>query len=136
MAIGTPIIVRKPSLTVTYGATAAIDLSAGIRSVDISEEEEITDLPTFENPDQTVSGKVTTTITIPFYWTDEFAAALEPHLGEDGEWSLVYNTGDTSETVWTGSVARVPFGMIEPNAPIEAELNISVTVAPVRQTIA
>lgn len=135
MAIGSPIIPRKPSLTVKYGTAAAIDLSAGIRSLDITEEEEMTDIPTFDAPDAQVAGRVTTTVTIPFYWTDDFLEALQPQLGEEGEFTVKYNPTDTKQTVFKGTIARVPFGTIEPNAPIEAELSVAVTVAPTRVAV-
>jgi hypothetical protein len=135
--IGTPVIVRKPSMTVEYpGDTpTTIDISCAVRSLVFTENEDTQAIPTFCNPSQTAVGATTVEASVSVYWTDELVDALTPHLGDEGTFTVVYNTGDTKATEFKGTIARIPFGTITPDQPIEADLTIAVSEAPHRVTV-
>jgi hypothetical protein len=140
MAIGTPVIVRKPTMTVEYpgdgqGAATTIDISCAVRSLEFTEDEEIIDIPTFCSPEATASGKSSTSAVVAVYWTDELVTELNPHLNEEGTFTVLYNDADTKATEFKGKIAKIPFGTIEPGQPIEADLTIAVTSAPTRVTV-
>lgn len=142
MAIGTPVIVRKPTMTVEYppvggtGQATTIDIACAVRSLEFTEDEEIIDIPTFCSPEATATGKSSTSATVSVYWTDELLEDLTPHLNEEGTFKVKYNESDTKQTEFKGKIAKVPFGTIEPGQPIEADLTIAVTVAPTRTAVA
>jgi hypothetical protein len=141
VAIANPVIVRKPSMKVSYppvggtGQATEVDISCAVRSLEFTEDEEIIDVPTFCSPEATASGKQSTSATVAVYWTDELVDALTPHLNEEGTFTVVYNESDTKATEFKGTIAKVPFGTIEPGKPIEADLTISVTEAPHRVAV-
>lgn len=138
--IGSPVIVRKPTMTVTFpapggtGQAATVDLACAVRSLEFTEDEQIIELPTFCSPEQTAVGKTSTSATIAVYWTDELVEALASHLNEEGTFEVMYNENDTKVTTFQGKIARIPFGTITPGEAIEADLTVSVTVAPTRVT--
>jgi hypothetical protein len=141
VAISTPVIVRKPSMTVAYppeggtGQPVEVDISCAVRSLEFTEDEEIIDIPTFCSPEATSTGKSSTSATVAVYWTDELVDALTPHLNEEGTFTVVYNEADTKATEFKGTIAKIPFGTIEPGKPIEADLTITVSEAPHRVTV-
>lgn len=141
MAISTPVIVRKPSMTVSYpaddgqGTPTKVDISCAVRSLEFTEDEEIIDIPTFCAPEATATSKQSTSATVAVYWTDDLVEALAPHLNKEGTFTVVYNENDTKATEFKGTIAKVPFGTIEPGKPIEADLTISVTSAPTRVAV-
>jgi hypothetical protein len=139
MPIGSPVIVRKPGMTVEYTGAGdtpvTVDIGCAVRSLSFDENEEIIELPTFCSPEQTAVGKKSTSATIAVYWTDELVEALTDHLGDEGTFHVIYNTGDTKETVFKGKIDSIPFGTITPGEAIEADLTVSITEAPTRQTV-
>jgi hypothetical protein len=135
MAIGAPVIVRKPGMTVEYdnnGTPTVVDIGCAVRSLTFDRNEEIIDLPTFCSPEQTAVGKSSTSATVAVYWSDDLVEALTPHLGQVGEFHVKYNDADTKETVFSGKIESIPFGTITPGEAIEADLTIAVTVPPTR----
>jgi hypothetical protein len=138
--IGTPVIVRKPSMTVSYtpdggGAAVVIDISCAVRSLVFTESEDTQAIPTFCSPSATAVGATTVEASVSVYWTDELVDALKDHLGDEGTFTVVYNTGDTKATEFKGTIARIPFGTITPDQPIEADLTIAVSTPPARVAV-
>jgi hypothetical protein len=141
VAIGNPVIVRKPSITVEYpadggaGEATTIDLGCAVRTLSFDENSSSNPVPTFCNPAGTVQGATTREATVSVYWTDELVTELTPHLNDEGTFRVVYNTGDTKQTEFKGTIASIPFGTITPDQPIEADLVISINGDITRTTV-
>jgi hypothetical protein len=127
-------------MTVAYtpdggGAAVEIDLSCAVRTLSFTESEDTQAIPTFCSPSASAAGATTVEASVSVYWTDELVTELTPHLGEEGTFTVVYNEGDTKATEFKGSIARIPFGTIAPDQPIEADLVIAVTTPPARVAV-
>jgi hypothetical protein len=135
--IGSPVIVRKPSMTVEYAGDTptTIDISCAVRSLAFTENTDSQAIPTFCSPAATAAGATTREATVAVYWTDELVEALTPHLNDEGTFTVIYNTGDTKATEFKGTIATIPFGTISPDQPIEADLTISLTSDIARVTV-
>jgi len=127
------LVVNKPIVEIEFlvAPIATIDLSCYTVAFELTPSTEDIDVGTFCDPSKTDVGRTTYTAVLSMLWEPALYTALEPHLGQIGQFRMFLTPGGSPEflTFDTRFVAQA-WGRFEVGQRVEVDLPLGVLTTP------
>jgi hypothetical protein len=122
----TALIVREPTLVITYTGPVAVDLSNYLVAAEMTSEAEMVDVGTFGAPMGQDTGRRSDSITLALLWSDALHTLLAAHVNAEGDLVFTPDSGDASTLTCKVKYGAVPYGRFELGQKVEVDLVLAI----------